>query len=81
MDGRRQIDGDLDRFVVLDGLELKLRHDRFSIAVEFEPETTGDQHAHRKAGRMVMVGFTLSDRPTTCSPTWLKLCEAPWRMA
>ncbi len=30
---------------------------------------------------MVMVGCTFNDRPTTCAPTWLKLCEAPCRMA
>ncbi len=30
---------------------------------------------------MVIVGCTLSDRPTICSPTSLKLCDAPWRRA
>ena len=32
-------------------------------------------------GRMVIVGWTFKERPTTCWPTWLKLWEAPWRMA
>jgi hypothetical protein len=30
---------------------------------------------------MVMVGWTFKERPTTCSPTWLKLWDAPCRRA
>ena len=26
-----------------------------------------------------MVGWTLSDRPTTCSPTCARPCDEPWR--
>jgi hypothetical protein len=32
-----------------------------------------------KPGRMVVVGWTLSERPATCSPTWLSPCEKRWR--
>ena len=32
-------------------------------------------------GRMVSVGWMLSSRSTICWPAWLKLCEAPWRIA
>jgi hypothetical protein len=30
-----------------------------------------------KPGRIVRVGWMARERPTTCSPTWLKACDLP----
>jgi hypothetical protein len=47
--GCRQLDGEFDRLVVVNGAELQLRHDRSSALVGFENEVVGHQHPHWKA--------------------------------
>lgn len=51
-----------------------------STAIGFEDQVAGDLIRTGKPGRIVSVGWTFSERPTTCSPTWLKPCEAPCRI-